>query len=45
MEDRIVLWIIYNDGSAERKQFGNHEKAAKWIEKHPEVKSVYEALK
>ena len=37
---RIVLWLEYEDGHMERKEFSSSIKAVSWLDKHPEVKSA-----
>lgn len=42
--EKIVLWLFFEDGHAERKQFSSSAKAVSWLEKHPEVKKTRRVL-
>lgn len=41
---KVILWMFYEDGHAERKEFNSPERVASWLEKHSEVKRVSVAL-
>lgn len=42
--NKIILWLFFEDGHIERKQFSSSAKAVSWLEKHPEVKKASRAL-
>lgn len=41
---KIILWLLYEDGHMERKQFSSTAKAVSWLEKHPEIKKAGRVL-